>query len=305
MLLLLAAAYTLTWGVVMIVAPDSYYAFSGLDASFLKPDAKTWGMLSLLAAVLYVGFVVMPLRMALVVVPGVIFTGVGLVLTGYWYVLGYFTPEAAGIQVAGDGIGLVGFVVATAEVYKGRRKMHLEESVGEPMSASGLLGEAETHMGEYLYEISARQPMLLVFLRHFGCTFCREALVDLFHLHEKIRAVGVQVVVVHMVADDVAKTYLEHYGLGYLPRVSDPAKRLYGAFELKQGTFGQLMGIETWVEGFRAGVMNGRSIGKEVGDSSQMPGIFLVHKGEVVKAFRHATASTRPDYCAMAECAEE
>ena len=33
-----------------------------------------------------------------------------------------------------------------------------------------------------------------------------------------------------------------------------------------------------------------------------MPGVFLVHKGEVVRAFRHATASTRADFCAMAEC---
>jgi len=40
------------------------------------------------------------------------------------------------------------------------------------------LDTAVTQSGERLVELSEMSPVLLVFLRHAGCTFCREALAD-------------------------------------------------------------------------------------------------------------------------------
>ena len=41
-------------------------------------------------------------------------------------------------------------------------------------------------------------------------------------------------------------------------------------------------------------------IGKVIGDSFQLPGVFLVHHGEIVKAFRHESVADEVDYAAMA-----
>ena len=36
-----------------------------------------------------------------------------------------------------------------------------------------------TNKGNTLGQMSEKNPILLVFLRHFGCTFCREAIDEL------------------------------------------------------------------------------------------------------------------------------
>ncbi|MBK9213569.1 MAG: hypothetical protein IPO14_11630 [Saprospiraceae bacterium] len=41
------------------------------------------------------------------------------------------------------------------------------------------LKEMKTNKGNKLYELSMQHGVLVVFLRHFGCAFCREALHEL------------------------------------------------------------------------------------------------------------------------------
>jgi len=42
-------------------------------------------------------------------------------------------------------------------------------------------------------------------------------------------------------------------------------------------------------------------VGRVIGDSFQLPGIFLVHHSEVLKAFRHESVADEVDYVAMAK----
>ena len=140
------------------------------------------------------------------------------------------------------------------------------------------------------------------FLRHFGCTFCREALEDVGKRKNEIRAGGKAIVLVHMVDDDTAKKHIAKYGLADAHRVSDPEKHLYAAFDLQRGKLKQLFGLPVWFEGFRAGILKGHLVGRETGDGFQMPGVFLVHKGKIKQGFRHEKASDRPDYCLVGEC---
>ena len=37
------------------------------------------------------------------------------------------------------------------------------------------------------------------------------------------------------------------------------------------------------------------------GDGTQMPGVFLIHRGRVLHRFIHANAADRPDYAALAQ----
>ena len=98
-----------------------------------------------------------------------------------------------------------------------------------------------------------------------------------------------------MADDERARAALARYGLDDVPRVSDPARALYRAFGLGEARLGELLAppvlrraAEAWRAGHRGGVGGG--------DFRQMPGIFLVYRGEVADAYRHQRVSDRPDY---------
>ncbi|MFM7090710.1 MAG: AhpC/TSA family protein, partial [Bacteroidota bacterium] len=60
------------------------------------------------------------------------------------------------------------------------------------------LSEMFTNKGETLLNLSNNNPVLLVFLRHFGCIFCKEALIDISKSKADIEAGGISIVFVHM-----------------------------------------------------------------------------------------------------------
>ena len=159
-----------------------------------------------------------------------------------------------------------------------------------------------TNEGGNIWQLSLEQPVLLIFLRHFGCTFCREALSDIAKSKESIEAYGTKIVFVHMTDYKIAERYFNRYELGGAVHVSDPACQYYAAFGLVKGNFNQLFGLQSWIRGFQAGVGNMHGISyKQLGDGFQMPGIFVLHEGEIKEAFIHKLSHDRPDYQALVE----
>jgi hypothetical protein len=163
------------------------------------------------------------------------------------------------------------------------------------------VASAHTQRRERLVDLSFRSPLLMVFLRHFGCTFCREALADIAEQRGEIEARGVHIVAVHMSSEAVAAPIFEHYGLADLDRISDPDRHLYRAFGLKEGSIRQLMGPRVWWRGFVAGILRGHGVGRFRGNGFQMPGAFVFHEGGVVRSLAYKSAADRPDYVKLAE----
>jgi hypothetical protein len=91
------------------------------------------------------------------------------------------------------------------------------------------------------------------------------------------------------------------YGLADLPRVSDPSGALYAAFGLERGRLMQVIGPSVWLRGAVA-LAKGHLAGIPAVDTLRMPGVFLVHHGDLVRAFRHELASDVPDYLALSSC---
>ena len=149
--------------------------------------------------------------------------------------------------------------------------------------------------GRTLLELSEEAPRLVLFLRHSGCTFCREAAADLAAKRAGIEARGVRAMVVLMSDDPRAAGFLAKYGLGDVSRVSDPSGRTYRAFGLRRGTAWQLFGPRMFWRGLVAGIVRGHGVGALEGDGFQMPGTFLVHLGVIVKAQPAKYAAERPD----------
>ncbi|MBK6932792.1 MAG: AhpC/TSA family protein [Saprospirales bacterium] len=153
---------------------------------------------------------------------------------------------------------------------------------------------------ESLALLTEQSPVLLVFLRHFGCSFCREAISDIAKRRNRLEKRGVRIVMVHMANEPgLAEKFFHKYKLWPIDYISDPEKRLYRAFELGRGTPAQLFGLMNWIRGFEAGILEGHgfaSPGEEYGDGFQMPGVFVLHKGEIKHSFIHRHAWDRPDY---------
>lgn len=156
------------------------------------------------------------------------------------------------------------------------------------------------HRGQNLADLTDELPIIFVFLRHLGCTFCRESLYEIARHQRAIEMEGSAIALVHMSPPDEARDIFSKYGLNELITISDPEQELYRAFHLNRGSWLRLLGLKVWMRGFVAGFLRGHGVGPTMGDVAQMPGVFLVHQGEIMLEFRHKSPADRPDYVAMA-----
>lgn len=154
--------------------------------------------------------------------------------------------------------------------------------------------------GKSLADMAAEKPVMLVFLRFFGCSFCREAISDIAKRRASLEAKGFRIVFVHMAPEgSTAEKFFKKYKLYPVDHISDPDKMFYRAFGLSRGTPQQIFGLMNWIRGFQASVLEGHGAAiqnEELGDGFQMPGVFLLHKGEIRNQFVHRNSYDRPDY---------
>jgi len=154
--------------------------------------------------------------------------------------------------------------------------------------------------GESLATLAEKQPVLLIFLRFFGCSFCREAIGDIAKQRKKLEASGLRIVFVHMSPDAVtAEKFFRKYRLFPIDHIADPEKIYYQAFGLSRSTPTQLLSLMNWIRGFQAVVLEGHGAShptEELGDGFQMPGVFVLHKGQVKASYVHQHPYDRPDY---------
>ncbi|MBV6483472.1 MAG: hypothetical protein DIKNOCCD_03253 [bacterium] len=186
-----------------------------------------------------------------------------------------------------------------AEPLHARRKKMDDQPT--PQIPSEAIRNTITNTGLSIEALSQEAPVLLIFLRHLGCTFCRETLSDIREKRDYLTRKKIQPVFVHLSPEEKAAPIFEKYSLGDVPRISDPGKALYHAFGLQRGRILQLLGPRVWWRGFVVAILNRHGFGRLMGDGLQMPGVFLIYKGKVLKDFRHRTTGDRPDYEGMAE----
>lgn len=147
-------------------------------------------------------------------------------------------------------------------------------------------------------------PVLVVLLRSFGCTFCRQAMADVAKVRPQLDAAGVRVAFVHGASPDEAEPFFAKYHLTDVPRVSDPALSHYKAFGLGRTGAQALVDPLVWTRGAVCALSHG--FGAQSGDLlRQLPGVFVV-QGDTIRAeYRHRSPSDRPDYVALVRRALE
>jgi len=144
---------------------------------------------------------------------------------------------------------------------------------------------AKTSTGQSISELSSKGDVLLVFLRHAGCTFCRETLDELRKSRSAWEQRKLTPVVVHMGSEEQGLEMMKRYDLQDCPVISDPDCKLFRAYSLPRGSWRQLFGLNVWIEGFKAAIVKGYGFGKLVGDGFQMSGSFLVRDGRIKQAY--------------------
>lgn len=162
-----------------------------------------------------------------------------------------------------------------------------------------LLGVTQTESGQNMLRLLDEKPMLLVFLRHFGCAFTRETIHDVSKARVQLDRRGVRPVFVHMGSPERARPFFERFDLGLVERVSDPEMKLYQSPEfhlLKSTVLPHFFGAQAYLNLAKRALWRygAGSSGKE--DPTQLPGIFFLRDRAIYRAFRHKNLGDRIDY---------
>lgn len=291
--LLAAGVYNLLWGAAMVLAPVRTLHILGVSPPTLDLWPQLWACIGMIVGVYGVGYLIAardPARhwpIVLVGLLGKIFGPIGFVDAAMRGQL----PWSMGVTIlTNDLIWWIPFSMMLWHAAKAAQPLPPGH-----ITLDEALDQLRDSQGRTLRRLTDERQTLVVLLRHSGCTFCKQALADLAKQEAEISRADVGVAVVGMAASSERLSTLgQQYGLRSPAWVADPDRLLYRALELDRGSFLQLFGPRIWLAGVRA-AFQGHGIGKLEGDGFQMPGAFVIHRGRVIRSYRHATAADRPD----------
>jgi hypothetical protein len=296
-----AAIYNLAWGGWVVTRPLDLFRWTGAE---LPNYPSIWQCVGMVVGVYGIGYAIAarsPFRhwpIVLVGLLGKVFGPLGFV----WMLATTQAGDVGRLPVAWGWTiltnDLIWWVPFSAILYQAAR-FHLAPEPTESITFAEANRTFLDQDGRSIDQLSSGRSVLVVFLRHSGCTFCREALADLRRQRKGLDDAGVLPVLVHMGDEASGRAFFAEYGLDDVPRISDPHCQLYRAYGLQRGRIGQLLGPSVWWRGFKAAILAGHAVGPPGGDGFQMPGTFLVREGKIIREYRNETAADRPDYCEL------
>lgn len=269
-----------------------FHAFDLIDMN--RPNhPMLWRTLGLICGGLGLAFLIAakdPVRNWLIVLFGLIKCFISCILIGASVASGELPLTSIFLLVLDDLLWIFPFTyILWAAI---RAHTGIPVSRNTPYTVSEAAGVYSLSSGETLDEASMERPLVLVFLRHFGCTFTRQILRGLQELEQQAKQNSSRLVLVHMLRSGEEIDYLGHNSS--VPRIADPRCELYRAFGLGKGGFLELFGPHVWWRG-AISVFRGCGVGHLAGDGLQMPGAFVFHKGKIIHSQPAHSAADLPD----------
>lgn len=137
-------------------------------------------------------------------------------------------------------------------------------------------------------------PLVVSFMRHFGCTFCREHLEHLRESYEEITAAGGDVVSIFMYSGQASHDFCAGRRLPF-DCVGDPLRAAYAELDIRRGRLRELYGWGVIRRARPAVKTAGGTHSPQGGDIAQLPGTFVVApSGRLTLAHYSANAADNP-----------
>lgn len=269
-----AALYNLIWGSFIVLWPAIIFDLAGLKQP-LYPGL--WQCIGMIVGVYGIGYWIAShdykthWPIVLVGFLGKIFGPIGFLMSLY---RGEFNLAFGTVIIFNDLIWWVPFALILADVFKAHAT--LPDQPNYPKWQNLLLPD-----GTNLVAASCKQNIILVLVRHQGCTFCRESISLLSKYRRQIINLGFEPILVHMGSTDASQSLRTAYGLEDLIIISDPDRLFYQSLSLQRGSWRQLFGLRIWWRGLVVGIIKRRGVGKLVGDGFQLGGVFLILDGNL------------------------
>jgi hypothetical protein len=278
----LAAAYNLLWGAWVVLFPFSIFDLLEIE----RPNyPQIWQCVGMIVGVYGIGYAIAAtdyLRhwpIVLVGFLGKIFGPIGFLQAAF---IDQTFPESFLIVIIfNDLIWWIHFALILCQ--------SLHHDSAPPKEFAGGISTA----------LSSRnwmdsQKRLFVFLRHQGCTFCRDTLVQLSRLD--FAPHQIELVFVTMSDENKARSFISSYGLRDFQLVSDPTRTWYKTFLLQRATWSTSFHPRIWWRAVRAILSSRVGVGLLDGDGFQLGGFFLIQSGKVLKAHRSKDVTDLPDW---------
>lgn len=284
----------------LVLFADSIQAL--VQSNHSGVDSVLWLHVSAIGfAILGLGYLVASfnvLRNSVALFMGLAANFLGLVLLPAHFGLEAFTNgflAAAMVAMLGWILILLGMLYKISKA--GLAPQSLAHSFNQPISKT--LNRFRTQKGKSLLQLSNEKPVLVIFLRHFGNAFSRKALADIKLKQASIEGEGTSLVFVHLAKEEKARGFFQKAGLADEHRISDPNGIMYNAFGLEKASSAPLPEWHSWLIGIRA-ILSKYGIVSSPEDEFQLPGVFLINRGEIIKSYRHEKAAGGPDYVSLA-----
>lgn len=146
--------------------------------------------------------------------------------------------------------------------------------------------------GATLRDEIGQTPTLLVFLRHFGCIFCREMVGDLKRIAKQDPDYP-PVLFFFQGTNEEGEAFFSKAWPG-ARAVGDVPKHYYNAFGVGRGGMMQMFGPEVVACGVRAAA-KGHLVGWKTGDPWTLPVTVLLHQDRVLWRHEGRHAGDHPD----------
>ncbi len=136
-------------------------------------------------------------------------------------------------------------------------------------------------------------PLVVTFMRHFGCSFCREHLEHIRSRYGEITAVGADVVAIFQYTAQATHEFCVGRGLPF-QCAGDPLRAAYAELDVRRGRARDMFSLGVMRRMLPA--MRTEGVGSaNGGDMLQLPGTFVVAaNGRVTLAHYGANAADNP-----------
>jgi peroxiredoxin len=139
-----------------------------------------------------------------------------------------------------------------------------------------------------------RGPLVVMFMRHFGCAFCREHLNEMGRAFGDFKQAGADIVAVFQYDAQSTQKFCDGRKVPF-DCLGDPDRAAYAEVSLQRGNPAQIVNPKVALRALgaaRHGVFAGPPRG---GDVAQLPGTFVVDRdGRVVLAHYNSSSSDNP-----------